>query len=236
MPLNPPLPPLPDRMEPNRLLYGQTNFIKLAFVRLLQAAFSDESVPPEYRFRPEKSTPGVTSEQGQKQLWIYRADPNRETGLPAIFVESDPADASIAQLGQEVMREVYGTDPVTGIEDSLLARVYAGPLFIPVKITVVAKTTTDREILTDMVTGFVRFVFRAKFQENRIEYLDIKAGEGEVTGDTPADRRFLGTLTVHCQTQMSQTIDVRLYDIIQSINLDDLKYGSNKDDLTPIPG
>ena len=228
---------MPTPPNPNRLIYGHTNFIKLAFVRLLQAAFSHESVPKEYRWAPAKGDkrPGVKSAQGQRQLWIYRASPNRETGLPAIFVEAEPADCSIAMLGQELVRQEFEFDATLG-RDVLVEDIYSGPIFIPVKLTVVAKTTTDREILTDLVTAYVRYVFRDKFQKEKIDYLDIQAGDAGEEGDTPADRRFFGSLTVHCQTQFHQVIDRRLYDLIQSINMDDIKYGTSKDDLTPMPG
>jgi len=228
------MPILPDQ---NRLIYGQTNYIKLAFVRLLQAAFSHESVPKEYRWAPTKgdTRPGVKSAQGQRQLWIYRANPNRETGLPAIFVEAEPADCSIAMLGQELVRQVFEFDEILK-RDVLVEDVYSGPIFIPVKLTVVAKTTTDREILTDMVTAFVRYVFRDKFQKEKIDYLDIQAGDAGEEGENPANRRFFGSLTVRCQTQFHQVIDRRLYELIQTINMDDIKYGTSEDDLTPMPG
>jgi hypothetical protein len=217
------------------MIYGQTNFIKLAFVRLLQAAFSHESVPAEYRWKPSKNQPGVASAQGQRQLWIYRANPKRTTGLPAIFVEAEPADASIAMLGQEITRQEFEYDPVLK-RDVLVEDIYSGPLYIPVKLTVVATTTTDREILTDMVTGFVRYVFRDKFLKEKIEYLDIQAGDAGEEGDNPANMRFYGSLTVRCQTQFFHRVDRRLYDMIQSIDMDDIKYGTSEDDLTPMPG
>ena len=226
---------MPNVPDPARLIYGQTNFIKLAFVRLLQAAFSHESVPAEYRWKPQRDIPGVKSEQGQRQIWIYRANPNRTTGLPAIFVEAEAGDCSIAQLGQEIVRQDYEYDPVLK-RDVLVTDYYSGPLYIPVKLTIVAKTTTDREILTDMVTGFVRYVFREKFLKEKIEYLDIHAGDAGEEGDDPANRRFIGSLTVRCQTQFHQAIDRSMYDLIQSINLDDIRYGTNQTDLSPMPG
>jgi len=226
---------MPQTPDPNRLIYGQTNFVKLAFVRLLQAAFSHESVPAEYRWRPGRWEPGVKSEQGQRQLWIHRANPKRTTGLPALFVEAEPADASIAQLGQEIVRQDYEFDPVLK-RDVLVTDYYSGPLFIPVKITVIATTTTDREILTDMVTGFVRYVFRDRFLKEKIEYLDIQAGDAGEEGDTPANKRFFGSLTVKCQTQFHQAIDRKLYETVQSVNLDDVRYGTTPDDLTKMPG
>ena len=226
---------MPKKPSPDRLFYGQTNFVKLAFVRLLQAAFSHKSVPEEYRWAPGNAVPGVSSEQGQRQLWIYRANPKRTTGLPAIFVEAEPADASIAMLGQEIMRQEFEYDPILK-RDVLMADIYAGPIFIPVKLTVVAKTTTDREILTDMVTAYVRFVFRDKFLKEKIEYLDIMAGEAGEEGDTPENKRFSGSITIRCQTQFSQRVDRSLYELIQSVNMYDIKYGTNESDLTKMPG
>lgn len=232
-----------------RLFYGQTNFIKLAFVRLLQAAFSHDSVPPEYRWAPQKmlkaqqnGDPADVPENsvkkptnGQRQLWIYRANPKRTTGLPAIFVEADPADASIAQLGTEIMRQEFERDELLN-KDVLKADIYAGPLFITVKLTVVAKTTTDREILADMLTGMVRHVFRERFLREKIEYLDIHGGDSGEEGDNPENRRFFGEVIVKCQTQFYHYVDRGLYDLVQSVNLDGIKYGTDADDLTPMPG
>jgi hypothetical protein len=226
---------MPNIPDPGRLFYGQTNFVKLAFVRLLQAAFSHESTPEEYRWAPTNPEPGVKSEQGQRQLWIYRASPKRTTGLPAIFVEAEPSDSSIKMLGQEIMRQDFEFDPVLK-KDVLVADIYAGVIWIPVKLTIVAKTTTDREILTDMVTSQIRYLFRDKFLKEKIEYLDIQAGDQSEDGDNPENRRFYGSVTVRCQTQFSQYVDRRLYDKIMSINLDDIRYGTNKDDLTKMPG
>lgn len=226
---------MPNIPDPGRLFYGQTNFVKLAFVRLLQAAFSHESTPEEYRWAPTKPIPGVKTEEGQRQLWIYRASPKRTTGLPAIYIEAEPSDSSIKMLGQEIMRQDFEFDPALG-RDVLVADVYAGVIWIPVKLTVVAKTTTDREILTDMVTSYIRYVFRDKFLKEKIEYLDIQAGDQSEEGDTPENRRFYGSVTVRCQTQFSQYVDRRLYDTIMSINLDDIRYGTNNDDLTKMPG
>ncbi len=222
--------PTPD---PARLIYGQTNFVKLAFVRLLQAAFSHESVPEIYRWAKNDKTKRPSN--GDRQLWIYRANPSRTTGLPAIFVEADIADVSIAQLGTEIMRQEFEYDE-TLKKEVLKADIYAGPIFIPVKLTIVAQKTTDREILTDMVTGMVRHVFRDRFLKEKIEYLDIQAGDSGEDGDTPADRRFYGTLTVKCQTQFSHYVDRSLYDLVQSVNLDGIKYGTDDGDLAPMPG
>jgi hypothetical protein len=236
MPLKPPpsMQPglLPQMMEPLRQLHGQANFVKLSFARLLQEAFSDDSIPKEYRWRPHAldRIPGVKTEQGQRQLWIYRANPNRETGLPAIFIESDLADCSIAQLGQEIMRQLKDKD------QNVVGYVFAGPVFIPVKITIVGKTTTDREILTAWTNDLVRYAFRPVFLANKIEYLDIRSGDAGEEGETPADRRFFGTVEIHCQTQSSRTIALSLWNRIQSVNLDGIKYGTTAADLTPFPG
>ncbi len=219
--------------DPARLIYGQTNFIKLAFVRLLQAAFSHSSVPPEYRWAKSDKTKRPSN--GDRQLWIFRANPSRTEGLPAIFVEANIADVSIAQLGTEIMRQVFEYDE-TLKRDVLVADVYAGPIFIPVKLTVVAKNTTDREILTDMVTGMIRHVFRDRFLKEKIEYLDIQAGDDGEEGDTPADKRFFGSVTVKCQTQFYHYVDRSLYDLVQSVNLDGIKYGTDAGDLAPMPG
>jgi hypothetical protein len=218
--------------------HGQTNFVKLAFVRLLQAAFSDESVPAIYRWAPPKQVPAGKPQQGDRQLWIYRANPNRTTGLPAIFVEADPADCSIGQMGSgnaEIMGTIYAEDPNNPGKQYLKTRIHGGTIFIPVKLTIVAKTTSDRGILTDFVTGLVRVVFRQKFQESRIEYLDIEAGDSGEEGDTPANKRFFGSLKVRCQTQSKLFVDESLRARVMSVNLAGLQFKDAEGDILPIP-
>jgi hypothetical protein len=189
----------------DRFVIEQSNFLKMAFVKVLRTVFSDSSIAQEYRYDPIRE---------KRQLHIFRSFPKKITGLPAIIVETEIADVSIKQLGEEIVQQVFSDDGKT-----LLARVYGGVVWIPVKITILAQTTTDRELITDLVSGYIRYAARPLFAKNRIEYLDIKAGEA---GDEPfsdAKRMFIGTVEVQCQTEFKSLIDMGIYAKIQKINL-----------------
>lgn len=220
------------------LMHGMTDFIQLAFVRLLQEAFSDESVPDEYRWAPQTRDPAVVSDMGQRQIWIYRANPNRETGLPAIFVETGVAKCGVTQLGnedREIVNRIWATDPKTG-KPYVSVNIYGGPLWIPVKLTVVAQSTTDRAIIGDLVAGLVRVVFRPVFIKAGIEYLDIEGGNTSEEGDNPANRRFYGEVNIQCQSQFKMPVSTALIKRVQKINLVETFTDAGGDHYTPPEG
>lgn len=189
----------------DRFIVEQSNFLKRAFVSVLRTVFSDESIAEEYRYSPDRA---------KRQLSIFRAFPKRITSLPCIIVETDISDVSIKQLGEEIVEQILDDDGKT-----VLGRIYGGVCWVPVKITIMAKTTTDREMLTDLVSSYIRFAARPLFAKNRVEYLDIQAGEA---GDEPLsekDRMFIGTVDVKCQTEFRSLIDMSIYAKIQKISL-----------------
>lgn len=188
----------------DKFIIEQSNFLKLAFVSVLQTVFADNSIPAEYHYDQDET---------KRKLWIFRAFPKRITGLPCLIIESETADVSIKQLGQEIVAQDLSDDRKT-----VLANIYGGVVWLPIKITVMAKTTTDRELLLDICSGYIRYAARSLFAKNRIEYLDISAGE---TGDEEFgnDRVFYGEIKVRCQTEFKQRIDMTIYDKIQKIDL-----------------
>jgi len=220
-----------------KIFIGQSNFLKLAFVRLLQAAYSGPDIPDEYRWQPRSPNPAQVSEQGARHLWIYRASPNRTTGLPAIFIEAEPGDFSITQLGnadREIVNRIYATDPVS-LATYVAVEIYGGPIWVPIKLTIVAKTTQDREILTEYTAILVRSIFRPVFLKARIEFLDIQAGDAGEEGDSPATKRFLGTVDIKCQTQFKMPVSTELIQRVRTVNLDGLRFVDAGGDVEPIP-
>ncbi len=205
-------------MADGLLILQYTNFLKLAFVKVLQTAFAHPVTPEEYRYAPER-------EGGERQISIYRAWPKRTVMYPLIMVEVEPGDVSITQLGQEIIKQEFD-----GVK--LMANWYGGTVNIPVRLTVYAKTTTDREMLTDLLAIYVRYIFRDLFALNRIEYLDISIDSSEE--DRQGVPIFIGTVDVRCQMEFEQKIDMTLYDDIQKVSLEGLKYGTDAGDLTPI--
>ncbi len=196
----------------DRFIVEQSNFLQKMFVQVLRTVFSDDSIAEEYRYNSDRS---------KRQLHIFRAFPKKITGLPCVIVETAISDVSIKQLGEEIVEQILDDDGRT-----VLARVYGGVCWVPVKITVMAKTTTDRGLITDLISSYIRFAARPLFARNKIEYLDIRSGEA---GDEPLndkDRMFLGTVEVQCQTEFKSLIDMSIYAKIQKISLDNITYSS----------
>jgi hypothetical protein len=200
----------------DRFVVEQANFLQKMFVQVLRVVFSDESIAQEYRYN---------SVREKRQLHIFRAFPKKITGLPCVIVETDISDVSIKQLGEEIVEQILDDDGRT-----VLARIYGGVCWVPVKITIMAKTTTDRGLITDLISSYIRFAARPLFAKNRIEYLDIQAGEA---GDEPLSdtkRMFIGTVDVKCQTEFRSLIDMSIYNRIQSIDLSQINFSSAEGD------
>jgi len=201
----------------DRFIVEQSNFLKMAFVKVLRTVFADDSMPAEYHY---------DSDRKKRQLHIFRAFPKKITGLPCIIVETELADVSIKQLGEEIVaQDVDENDP-----RKVVARIYGGVVWIPVKITIMAKSTTDREILTDIASGYIRFAARPLMAKNRIEYLDIRAGEAGDEPLTDTKRMFIGSIEVQCQTEFKSKIDMGIYARIQKIDISGIKFDVSADD------
>jgi hypothetical protein len=195
-----------------RFIVEQSNFLQKMFVEVLRTVFSDKSIAEEYRYDKIRE---------KRQLHIFRAFPKKITGLPCVIVETDISDVSIKQLGEEIIEQILDDDGRT-----VLARIYGGVCWVPVKITIMAKTTTDRGLITDLISSYIRFAARPLFARNRIEYLDIRSGEAGDEPLTEKTRMFLGTVEVQCQTEFKSLIDMSIYAKIQKISLDNITYSS----------
>ena len=198
-----------------------TNYVKNAFIEAIRVSFAHPFTPEQYRYD--------LKDPKKRQISIYRGWPKRVTKYPSILVESDPGDFSISTLDQE---EAYSIEDRNGEETDI---VYAGVMVLPVRLTILAKSATDREKLTDLLSIYVRFVFRDKFYKSNIPYLDISSGEdGEEVVDGEVIHK--GRVTVRCQTEFHQKIDLTLLDAVAAINIAGILYGSQASDLQPNEG
>jgi hypothetical protein len=190
-----------------------SNYVKNVFIECIRVSFAHESTPEAYRYH--------LTDPKKRQLSIYRSFPKRQTKLPAILVETDSGNFSISTVGDE-----------EGYEDNDGNIVYTGTMEIPVKLTILAKTATDREKLTDLLSIYVRFVFRQLLYKANVPYLDIRSGEaGEETVD--GEVIYKGEVTVQCQTEFKQKIDYSMIEAVGAINLQGVLYGSSDADLQP---
>jgi len=181
-----------------------TNFIKLGFVALLREAFLNTATPEEYRY---------SLNEHETKIKIYRSFPRRVQFYPSILVEADSGDASVSYLGQEIYRE--NKNATTGIVESVS---FSGKLTVPINISVLTKSTTDRERLADLVTVYVRYLFKKKFEECGIHYINIK-----VSGESQAEERnevvYKNGLIVDCYTEYENEVPVALINTIEKFNV-----------------
>ena len=209
-------------MADSKLLLHYSTYVKNAFCVCLQQAFANAYTPEEYRYSPD-----IT----KRQLSIYTAFPKRTSKWPLIVVESGRGDISIDKLGEEIVREEY--DDNTGSENWAE---FSGNMTIPITLHIMAETTSDRNMITDLCAIFVRYVFRSLFAKYRISYLRIDAGEdGEEENKTASTGRiFKGLVEVSCFMEFEQKIDLSMYDEIQEIDLSGILAGTSAQDQTPI--
>jgi hypothetical protein len=183
-------------------------YLKLAFVTCLRTVFADPTVPPQYRYDPERK---------RRQLWIYVAWPKRTASFPCIIVQAGESDDSVKALGPEVRLQNYDENK------KLVSQTFGGPVEIPINLIVRAKTPTDRDILRDLVSDFVRYVFRNTFAALKINYLDISSGGDEVD-ESGAEPIHEATITVRCQTETYLSISLSMYQALSKIDVSGLVY------------
>jgi hypothetical protein len=132
-------------------------------------------------------------------------------------------------------RRYRGNRRVLTDEQGVIHVVYPGTMTIPVKISILAKSATDREKLTDLISIYVRFVFREKFYKEKIAYIGITSGEdGEDVQD--GEVIYKGQVTISCQTEFEQKLDLTLLEAVESINLAGILYGTAAADVQPNEG
>jgi len=101
---------------------------------------------------------------------------------------------------------------------TLYSKIVQSQMRIPVKITVYALSTTDRERLTDLVVLYFRHVFRSKLKQFTT-YSDIRVG-GETQTVWDNQQLFSNTVTVDCWSAYAHEVPYNLFNLIEQINLD----------------
>jgi len=91
-------------------------------------------------------------------------------------------------------------------------------IVVPIRISIYALSTTDRERITDLVILYVRSVFRDKFKPF-CTYINIQVG-GETQEDWSNQPLYINTVTVDCWTQYASEIAQDMYALINSFDID----------------
>jgi hypothetical protein len=170
----------------------------------LRSAFSDTHTPVEYKYSDVEEDSNIA---------IYREFPKRIMKYPCLVVESEAADAKMMSLGEEEVKENRDES------NNLLSVVYGGGLTIPITITILAKTTTDRERITDLVTIFLRYLFRNKFYQYGFNYTHVSIG-GERQEDIDNETIFTNTVTTNMYTEYENTLDASYFQTINKLTID----------------
>lgn len=212
--------PRQGQVEEPFFIYLYNNYIERAFITALRVAFEHPATPEKYRYSRDINL---------SQVDIRSDYPQRISKLPIIVVTLGGGDMSMTYVGDEFMKE-------TSVEvDGIKGYLYGGFLKIGVNIDILAGTKRDIEHLSDIVGVYVRYLFKKKFLEKNIAYVDITNGgitseEGSVEGPNKVVHR--NTITIECQTEFTHYLDKDLYDTIQNI---DFQIGTYYGDASDIP-
>jgi hypothetical protein len=206
-------------MADGKLILHHSNYVANAFRACLRTAFADPGTPAIYRYSEQKAG---------RQIGIYRVYPKREIMYPHIFVETGVGDVSIDKLGLEVGYPIF--DPPDS--NNVVAWKFTGDMFIPVKLTIKAKTLTDMQQITDLVAIYIRYAFRQVLAMSDIAYLGISAGSTDVEEGAGDNHIYTGEVEVKCQTHYEQNVDVSIFDAVNALNLQGVTAGTSDNDQT----
>jgi len=172
---------------------------KLAFVVALRSAFQSAVTDKNLVYDPDQS---------KTKLKIYTAHPLRLEFFPAIVVSNSASDMSMSYLMDDFVEEKDGNV------------VYAGRLIFTLSLTILTKSTLERERLVDHLIIFIRHLFRDQLHAFGIEYTrDIRIGAETLTevDNTPV---YEQTLDIPCYMEYQATIDQSAFETIRAIDLD----------------
>ena len=197
-------------------IFQYCTWVKNAFLVSLRETFSHPDSSEAYRYNKESEL---------SQISIEREYAKKTTKFPAIVIEAEPGDVSISSLGSEQIDTEYSDEELEQY------RVYAGKLTMPVKITILGETCTDRDKLIDLVSIYVRYLFRDIFYRNGLLYVDIKSGAD--SPDTRTSGRLLhkGSVKIQVHAEIRQKVPMSLFEAIESLNFSELLFGTDESDL-----
>jgi len=189
-------------------IFPYTNYIKTAVVAALRKSFGDPSTFDEYRWTQQETT---------SKVQIYTAFPKRIFKPPTLVVKAGRGDVSFTVLGvnEELIQEGTSFIPTE--------RKTGGLVKLDIDIEIYAKTTTDREKLTDLVIHFMRFKFRDLFQGMGLAFKNITVGGEREEGYDEA-LLFRNSVTVSVEQQYVDFITVPIGDIIKDVAVTSIPY------------
>jgi hypothetical protein len=173
---------------------------KLAFVVALRSAFQSSVTDKNLKYDP--------SEQSTK-LKIYTAHPLRLEFFPSLVVSTGGGDMSFTYLGDDFVEENDNNEVV-----------FAGRLIFTMSLTILSRSTLERERILDHLIIFVRHLFRAELHRFGLEFTrDIRVGPETLTEieNTPV---YEQVLDIPCYMEYEARIDQGAFDCLRIVDID----------------
>ena len=165
------------------------------------------------------SAPTPLARQGARRsgISIHAAWPGRDVIKPSLTIETGDAQVGPTTLDDESWQEVETSEGVRK------GRILTGVFWFPLMVHVEAESEQDRDRVLDVCSMLFRVIFRDKFRQVGISYLDISTQKNpEETG--PGGLLFPGTLTIQVQSQFTCFVDYELFQMINSLNMQNMKF------------
>ena len=180
---------------------------KLAFVLAMRQAFSSTITDPNLRYTTDNAT---------TKIKIFTAYPLRPEFFPSIIVSASNGDASFRYLQDDFV----GEDIPEGIVH------YAGQLSFTISLTVLTKSTLERERLIDHIILFIRHIFRDVLHGYNLEYThSIRVGAESIT-EVENQPVYEQTIDIPCYMEYHADIDQSALETIRRINIKDISVGA----------
>ena len=177
---------------------------KLGFVVALRAAFQSSFTDENLRYNEDETL---------TKLKIYTAYPQRLEFFPSLVVSSGGGDMSVTYLSDDFVEEVI--DAANG----RCMVVFAGRLVFTMSITIMTKSTLERERILDHLIMFVRHLFRPNLHAFGMEYTrDMRIGPETLTEveNTPV---YEQAIDIPCYMEYEAKIDQGALETIRKIDI-----------------
>ncbi len=181
---------------------------KLAFVLALRKAFSSSLTDENLRYDADK---------GKTKIKVFTAYPLRMEFLPALVVSVGGGDASVKYLADDFVEEDVAAATVR----------YAGQINFNVSVTILSRSTLERERIMDHLIFFIRHLFigdfrRAqspKFNFDLLYSRDIRVGAENIS-ESENKPLYEQTIDLPCYMEYHAEIDQGTLETLRAVKID----------------
>jgi len=186
-------------------LYMYNNYIERSFIKALRVAFAHPATPEKFRYSEDLNL---------SQVDIRSDYPQRIQKVPIIVVNVGTGKADMTYVGDELLRQTTTT------KDGIEGYLYGGIMTLGVSFQILAGSKRDIENLSDIVTVYLRFLFRKTFFDQNMAYTEV-SNEGIASEETPDGSAiksvFTNTISTNVTSEFNGFIAKDLYETIKSL-------------------